>query len=347
MTLKTISLNNFRNFPAAQFNFDRNLTIIAGHNSLGKTNLLESIYCLCYGTGFREHVQDELMTTGENQTNIEGHFDHNGQPHVFQIALVKQATLTKAYFVDRIKKRLFDYGKFTPKVAIFSPSFLSVIDGQPSDRRNFIDRILGSVDIVYKKKLINYETALRKRNKLLEREKNITNLKVELVFWDEYLIQEAAYIVQKRHEFAHMLNSNQRLDSKTFSLQYTPNEISEKRFAETFDKQFLIKKTLIGPQRDTYEIAIGEGSDKKSVHSFGSRSEQRLALFWLLLNELKIIEVTLHEKPLLLLDDVFSELDSVNKLLILKLIKDYQTIVTTVDLDIDDLMDSSHTIIRL
>lgn len=347
MILKKISLLHFRNFENNTFYFNPFLTIIAGPNSVGKTNLLEAIFFVGRGSGFREHNQEELINSQKDKADVAAQFGDGGDFIDLRIILDKTPFLNKVCFVNRIKKRIFDYNNFSPQMAIFSPHFISVIDGQPADRRDFIDRILSSIDIEYKKRLINYKRCLKKRNKLLEREKNISVLKEQLVFWDNYLIDNANSLVKKRQEFTDFLNNNKKLDSKVFTLDYQPSEISPKRLAETFEKQLYIKKTLVGPQRDNYEIYIGEEENRKNVHKFGSRSEQRLALFWLLLNEIKLIQEVSKQRPILLLDDVFSELDILNKALILKLIKKYQTVITTINLNVIDLIDSPHTIIKL
>ncbi|HLL61381.1 MAG TPA: hypothetical protein VK338_06710, partial [Candidatus Nitrosocosmicus sp.] len=114
------------------------------------------------------------------------------------------------------------------------------------------------------------------------------------------------------------------------------------------------RRTVVGPQRDSYEIFMnnpaskpGETSDSKNVHKYGSRSEQRLALFWIVLNEIKLYEEYLKQKPVILLDDIFSELDESNKSLVLNLISDYQTIVTTTEDKILELTDVPNTVIKL
>lgn len=348
MTLKSINLTNFRNIDKKKFDFNEILTIIVGHNSIGKTNLLESIYAISKGSGFRESNGDELISLSENQSIINADFKSDAEQKMIRVVIDNSnGLLQKAYFINKLKKRLFEYVKLVPKVVIFSPALLYVIDGNPSDRRSFFDKIISTTDIEYKKRLTNYDTALRKRNKLLEKEKNITKLREELPFWDTYLVEQAKYIAEKRKKCVDFLNQHNKLDSKLFGIRYIQNEISLKRLEDTFEKQLLVKRTLIGPQRDEYEIDIDRGEGFKNVHHFGSRSEQRLALFWLLINEIKLIENYLHEKPIVLLDDIFSELDIDNKSLILKLITEYQTVVTTTEEEIEHLVHIPHSIIRL
>ena len=347
MNAITISLTNFRNIAKKRFTLHNALTIIVGKNAIGKTNLLESIYFISRGAGFRESKRDELIKQSETQCIVEGIFSDKQDDSTYRIVLENSITIKKAFFVNKIKKRLFDYVKLSAKVIIFSPILMYVIDGQPGERREFIDKIIGNIDIEYKKRLQQYEVALRKRNKLLEKERNITKLHEELPFWDTFLIDQARYITKKRDEFTDFLHENKSLDTALFTIHYIKNEMTKERLESTFEKQLYAKKTLVGPQRDDFEIEINKGNGFKNVHRFGSRSEQRLALFWLLLNELKLIENTFKQKPIILLDDIFSELDIDNKSLIIRLITNYQTVITTTEEHIEDLIHLPHAILRL
>lgn len=348
MILKKLAVKSFRNFEDAAFYFNPFLSIIVGKNSVGKTNLLESIYFITTGSGFRESRQDELVMSGKNKCEVEAEFGFDEEKLQFRIIIDTTRPHPKIYQVNKVKKRQFDYLAATAKVSIFSPSFLYVIDGTPSERRDFFDRTLGSLDLEYKKRLTNYESGLRRRNKILEGAEDKDLLSKELDFWDDYLIKQGHYLVSKRHEFANYLNHNKHLDSKSFQLHYIPNELSKERFGESFEKQWFVRKTLIGPHRDEYEIFIEyDTKEVQNIHKFGSRSEQRLALLWLLLNEIKLLQETYKQRPLLLLDDIFSELDVTNKSLVLNLIKEYQTVITTTDPFIEELIHMPHSIITL
>ena len=127
------------------------------------------------------------------------------------------------------------------------------------------------------------------------------------------------------------LNNNQKLDSKIFKIDYLKNEFNKNRLEDVREKEKIIRKTIIGPQKDDFIISISDDILTKDVHHFGSRSEQRLAIFWLKMNELKFFEENFQKKSLLLLDDIFSELDVDNKKLIFSLITKYQTVATTTE----------------
>lgn len=351
MILKKISVTNFRNFNDSVFYFNPFLTIIIGKNSVGKTNLLEAIYFSLKGRGFREEKEEELISYDKIRAEVQTELVEKEEKIQLKTTIEKNeppvSGVKKNYFIDKLRKQFYQYVLQALSVVIFSPSFIYVVEGEPKDRRNYFDTIISSFDIEYKKRLINYESALRKRNKILELEKNIEKLKEELGFWDDYLMEQADYIAKKRQELTDFINKHKQLDSKSFFIDYFKNELSRETLDKTFKKQLLLKKTLVGPQRDDFIINIGTPSGFKNIHKFGSRSEQRLALFWLVLNEINLYQEILKKRPLVLLDDIFSELDITNKALVLKLIKKYQTIITTTQQDILNLIDMPHTIINL
>lgn len=348
MILKKISLHNFRNFSDIDFNFDKNLTIIVGDNSLGKTNLLEAIHFSVLGVGFREEKEGELININENNCFVEGIFELQKTNYRFLIKLNKyQDLINKNYFINGVKKSHFSYLKEQINVVLFSPEQVNIIIGAPQLRRDYFNKLIGSFNHEYKKKLVNYNSALRKRNKILEKHYNQSTLNEELDFWNNYLEKEGEYLTRKRGSYIDFLNSNQQLDSKIFKINYLKNEFSKERSRTVFEKEKLIRKTLIGPQKDDFRILINDKVITKDVHHFGSRSEQRLAIFWLKMNELKFFEENFQKRSLLLLDDVFSELDEYNKKLVFSLITKHQTVATTTENKLIDKMKISKKIIQL
>jgi len=333
MWLKKINLFNFRNFYEKSFNFNPFITIVLGENAKGKTNLLEAIYCLSKGKGFREKEESELITFDKNRAKIEGFFEEKDQQFVYQVLIERSDNgVNKKYFIDKTKKNWHQFVRASIKVVLFSPQDLKIIDGPPEERRNYFDRFLAEEDEEYRKRLINYSNALKKRNKLLETftEEKKESFLEELVFWNKFLIKESFYLIEKRKKYCDFLNKHSLLEGKKFFIDYQPNIIDDKRLNSVFKEEIRQKKTLIGPQRDNFLIFL-KNEKEKNIHLFGSRSEQRLALFWLKINEIKYFEENFKIRPILLLDDLFSELDQKNRQLILRLIKDYQTILTTTE----------------
>jgi DNA replication and repair protein RecF len=307
------------------------------------------VYFLLKGYGIKEERQEEIIQIGENYTSVDGEFVSDEETKSFRIFIQKSHIIQKSFHINSVRKRFFEYTQETLPVVIFTPKLVQIIDGEPSTRRKYIDGVLGKFDIEYKKRLTNYEKALTKRNKILERVHDVDRLREELIFWDSYLIEQANYIVEKRREYVTFLNTGTQIEEHTFSIKYTENTISEKTLEETFEKQYILKSTRVGPQRDDYQlfqIKSGE-NETKNVHSFGSRSEHRLALFWLIVNELRLFQEKMNLRPLLLLDDIFSELDIKNRAHVIELIKKYQTILSTTETEIIELIDIPHAVINL
>lgn len=348
MLLTHLELQNFRNFSHALFDFHQILTVIIGENAKGKTSLLEAVYFFVTGYGFREAKEEELLLLGEYFAFVQGQYDDQGRKKDFKIVLVKENNRTKKdFFIEKAKKGYTSYQKDQIKAVLFSPGQISIIDGAPSLRREYFNRVISIADLEYKKKLLNYEHALRRRNKILERNFGTASFFDEIEYWDKYLIEQAGYITKKRKEYVDFLNIHQSVDGKLFSIRYLNNEFSKDRLVTYRDIEIKAKKTLIGPQRDDFQISLVADREEKNIHHFGSRSEQRLAVFWLKINELLYYETMFRRKPILLLDDVFSELDLHNKKLILHLIGKYQTVITTTEEEMMQEIKEKHSLIRL
>ncbi|MDO8741676.1 MAG: DNA replication and repair protein RecF [Candidatus Roizmanbacteria bacterium] len=346
MILKSISFYHFRNFNEKQFKINPYLTAIFGDNAKGKTNLLEGIYFILKGEGFRESREEQLIIFNEKNGYVDAKLEDRKTKDIsnFRIDLtVNDFSLNKTYFLEKTKKGRNSYLINLIPVVLFSPEQIEIIDRTMSIRREYFDKFLSGVDLEYKKRLSNYNQALRKRNKILELGFNNLNIKQELDFWNKHLIDQGLYLIKKRTEYVQYLNSNKIIDSKVFSIEYKPSYLSLDRFDEYHNKELLIRKTLIGPHRDEYHIfLVNKLMAKKDIHMYGSRSEQRLGLFWLKINELKYLEDFFKKKPIMLLDDIFSELDHNNQKLIFSLIGDYQTVVTSTEKKLTKLINLSN-----
>lgn len=335
MIFKSIFFHNFRNFDKKQFKINPNLTAIFGNNARGKTNLLEGIYFILKGEGFRESREEQLIIFNEKNGYVDARIEDKKNKDISSLRIdltVNDFCLTKTYFLEKTKKGRHSYLKNLIPVVLFSPEQIEIIDRTMSIRREYFDKFLSGIDSEYKKRLTNYNQALRKRNKILETGFNSPNLDAELDYWNKLLIDNGTYLALKRREYVSYLNSNKKIDSKEFSIEYIENKINPERFSESLQKELLVKRTLIGPHRDEYIIClVNQLTDKKNIHLYGSRSEQRLGLFWLKINELRYLEYFFRKKPILLLDDIFSELDHKNQKLIFNLIGNYQTVITSTD----------------
>lgn len=348
MILQKIVLTHFRNFDQKVFELSPSITVIIGQNARGKTNLLEAVHVAIHGVGFRESREEELLSIGETIASLQLRFINKDSFLDFQIYFKKHEDhFEKKYMVSKSKKTHTLYVRETPGAVLFSPEQIIFMTGAPDIRRDYFNKLLSAFDPQYKKSLLNYENALRKRNKLFEQIHDVEKLKMELVFWNDYLLEQANYISSKRKAYLSFLNSNPRVDHKEFKITYLQNEFSKRRLAEYFEKERWVHRTLIGPQKDDFLIEMKNEKDFKNLHHFGSRSEQRLALFWLKLNEVIYYETILSRRPILLLDDIFSELDHKNKKLILHLITKYQTIMTTTEEEVLGLIENPYVKIEL
>jgi DNA replication and repair protein RecF len=345
MILKSISLYHFRNFEKKQFKISPYLTAIFGDNAQGKTNLLEGIYFILKGEGFRESKEEQLIKFVEKNGYVDAKLEEKKTKDISNLRIdltINDFGLNKTYFLEKTKKGRHSYLKNLIPVVLFSPEQIEIIDRTMSIRREYFDKFLSGIDSEYKKHLTNYNQALRKRNKILEQGFNNQNIKQQLDFWNKYLIDQGSYLIKERTKYIKYLNSNKNIDSKVFLIEYKESPLTLDRFDEVLPKELLIRKTLIGPHRDEYHIFIVSKSvAKKNIHIYGSRSEQRIGLFWLKINELKYLEDFFKKKPILLLDDIFSELDHSNQKLIFSLIIQYQTVLTSTEKRIVKLINLS------
>ncbi len=345
MLLKQIDLNNFRNFERKKFDFSPLLTVIIGSNALGKTNLLEGIYFIINGTGFRETREIELINFKKlKSASLEGIFEEKKLDYHFKILLtIKEDSLQKSFLINGSRKRHLQYIQDQTRCVLFTPQQIEILTGAPQKRRDYFNKFISLYDLEYKKKLDNFESGLRRRNKLLEHHQDKNKLKEEIVFWDNYLVEQGSYLTLKRRDYIDFLNKNHKIDSKIFAIKYLSNEFTKEKAEKMLDVESRVRRTLFGPQKDDFQILL-EGKD---IHRFGSRSEQRLTIIWLKINEILYYEQTMKKQPILLFDDIFSELDSKNKKLVLSLVEKYQTVATTTDKEILDLVKIEHEVIKL
>lgn len=372
------------------FDIGPTVTVIIGENARGKTNLLEAIYFLINGVGFRESKEEELIQMGEGQSVVEGKFKEKKSHFDYKIHVIKkEAVIEKSYFIQKTKKRHAQYLQDQTKAILFAPEQIDIITGPPDMRRSYLNKRISQYDLEYKKKVANLESAIRRRNKIFEFVRDEQKLESQLVFWNNYIIEQSTYITRKREEYITYLNSHPSLDHKLFGANYLKNDATIIRFKEVYVREKRIRKTLIGPQKDDFEIYLkqgfnppsrksstvelrdaelisasagfqllqeaqkknprpsGRGSFNKNVAHYGSRSEQRLAVFWLKMNEIWYFEELFRKKPIILLDDIFSEFDRLNKKTILELIKKYQTVLTTTEEEIINYIGGEKTIIRV
>lgn len=317
--ISKLGLQNFRNYTQKEFEFG-NKTLIVGENGVGKTNILEAIYLLATGKSFRADRDSEIIK------------------YDCQFAIVKsdglQITITdrKKFEVNGVSRRQMDFvGKL--RSVLFAPQDMELVTGSPSHRRKYLDFVICQKDREYRRCLLSFEKGLRQRNKLLSMIREGLANRSQLYFWDKLLIKNGDYITLKRGEYLQSLVG----DYTTF---YDKSIITEERLKQYEVEEVAAATTLVGPHRDDFVINFSN----KDISKYGSRGEQRMAILWLKQGEIKF----LGDDPILLLDDIFSELDHKHRELVSNLVRSYpgQVIATTADEHLLSEMDE-YQIIKL
>lgn len=339
MNIKDVVLSNFRIYrEEKKFEFSEDVTGIVGENAHGKTTILEAVYMMCRGKGFREREEYELLTFGEENGHIIGSFEDEKE-EIFERAIMykrvkigeEEYKLEKKYYLEKAPVGAIRYSRSNPPVVLFAPQHIDIIVHGPSYRREYINSVISAKVAEYAKALREYEAVLRRRNALLENYIDKSTLRHDLAHWDELLIENAQIIQSNREKYLDYLHADHSCAGKRFRVIYKSSRLSSGRLDELFEKEAAARRTLAGPQKDDLEIQIEVSNDKYvSVHAYASRSQQRLAILWLKMRELDYLALD-NGTPLLLLDDVYSEFDSVYRKIVTSIIPNYQTIVTATD----------------
>src|SRR3989344_5062894 len=303
--LDKIFLQNFRSYRKADFEFsDRNVVI--GANGSGKSNLIESIYLLATGKSFRAERDEEMVRYGDGLCVVSSEI---GSGDELKIVLGER----KKFEVNGVARRMMDFVGHIGAV-MCGPGDMELVNGSPSVRRSYLDFVISQVDREYRRCQISYEKGLRQRNKLLDLIRDGLAGRNQLFFWDKLLIKNGQYLTDKRAEFLSVTG-----------FEYDKSEISEARLKQYEVEEVAAGNTLVGPHRDEF-VLIRNGRD---MSKYGSRGEQRMAVWWLKQKEIEY----LGGNPVLLLDDIFSELDHKHRDEVIELIKTYggQVIMTRAD----------------
>lgn len=328
MNLKHLSLQNFRNYAKHSIEFENPLTVVLGPNTAGKTNLLEAIYLLSTGKSFRALADLEVISFDKDISRVKGELEDGVVLEVVVSRRDKEGRpgLYRKYLINGLPKRRADFAGYFHTL-LFSPSHLDIISGSPGLRRVFFDEVLEPTDRDYRIALVAYEKALKARNALLHAVREGRKSRDESVFeyWDSLLIKNADVISEKRREFVEYINGFKK-DLIDFSVEYDKSEMSRERLVQYKHAEEASGMTLVGPQRDDFLIYLEKGKEAKN---YGSRGQQRLVVLQLKLAQLAYIEKVLGERPMLLLDDIFSELDDEHIGEVIGVIGKQKTVITT------------------
>lgn len=330
MEIQQLTLSAFRNLPHKKFDFSKKIVVIVGPNASGKTNILEAINLLSSGKSFRAGREEEMIKNGDELTRVQGQA-RNNEPIKLEVVVTRgqldgKKVGRKKFLVNGVAKRLYNFTG-SLKTVLFGPWDMVLVTESPSVRRKFLDIVLSQVDREYRRSLLSYEKGVRQRNKLLERIRDGQAGRSQLLFWNNLLIKNGNYITAKRAEFIDFVNMTPDLEWEV-SIDYDQSIISEGRVEKYAEEEVAAATTLVGPHRDNFVFKATKG---RNLATYGSRGEQRMAVLWLKLAELLFIEGKTGQRPVLLLDDIFSELDHEHREIVMNVIDKQQTILTTAD----------------
>lgn len=337
MKINSINLQNFRNYNILNINFDGETNIIYGDNAQGKTNILEAIYVSATTKSHRGNKDKEMISFDKDESHIKSFVEKKDVIYRIDMHLKKNKSKGIAINGIPIKKASELFG--IVNIVVFSPEDLTIIKDGPAARRRFIDMELSQIDKIYLSDLSNYNRILAQRNKLLKdlylKQDAIDTLDI----WDMQLVQYGSKLIAGRDTFIKNLNkiigeihSNLSGGKEQLAIKYEPDVYKDdfvKQITENRERDLRTKMTNIGPHKDDISFFIN-GND---VRKFGSQGQQRTAALSLKLSEIELVKSVIHDSPILLLDDVLSELDSNRQNFLLNSIKDIQTIITCTGLD--------------
>jgi DNA replication and repair protein RecF len=335
MILKSLVLQHFRSYAQAVYRFTPDTTVIIGPNAAGKSNLIEAIYLLTTGKSARTEKEKQLVEFGEAVAWVKGIIglpDEEEEEETLEVVLSQGQTsfLQKKYMVNGVSKRRADFAGRMVAV-LFTPSDLDVVIGQPGTRRRFLDDVLEQVDLDYRHALTTYTKAIRQRNALLEQvqETGFRNEKL-FAYWDELTISTGQIVSGKRAALIEYINNRDK-ELFPFTMIYDSSVISQERLLQYKDAEVGAGVTLVGPHRDDIIIQSMHDISKEleDVKYFASRGQQRLVILELKMAQIAFIQEKAQTHPILLLDDIFSELDTSHINSVLERVPNNQTIITT------------------
>jgi len=337
MIVKSLELKDYRNYNNLNMFFSEGTNILYGENAQGKTNILEAIY-LCGTTKSHRGSKDkEIVSFMEEEAHVRVIIEKNNIPHKIDLHLKKNKAKGVAIDGIPIKKQGELFGLLN--LVFFSPEDLYIIKNGPAERRRFLDIELCQLDKIYLSNLSNYNKVLAQRNNLLKQISSNRNLLETLVIWDEKLMEYGRKIIETRNDFVIRMNEivgeiHKKLSGgkEDLLLQYEPNvKVSDFdiKLKRSLEKDLILKMTNVGPHRDDLSFLIG----KVDIRKYGSQGQQRTAALSCKLAEIDLVKSIIKESPVLLLDDVLSELDRQRQNHLLNSIGDIQTIITCTGLE--------------
>ena len=337
MIIKSIQLSNFRNYEKLDINFDSGTNILYGDNAQGKTNILEAAYLSGTTKSHKGSKDKEMIRFDCDEAHIRTVVSKNEKEYQIDMHLRRHGAKGVAINKMPIKKASELFGILN--IVFFSPEDLNIIKNGPAERRRFIDLELCQLDKIYLSNLSKYNKALVQRNKLLKDIAYRPDLLDTLQVWDMQLLEYGRNVIKKRREFVQKLNdiigdihSSISGGRENLILKYEPSIddiFFEDELVRSRNKDLKLCQTTVGPHRDDMLFSI----DGVDIRKYGSQGQQRTSALSLKLSEIDLVRKSIHNTPVLLLDDVLSELDSNRQNYLLNSITDIQTIITCTGLE--------------
>ena len=339
MYLKKLLLQNFRSHENKLCEFGSKFNLILGPNGSGKTNILESIFFLSSGKSFRSSSQSKLINWNTYFTSVRAKIVNETEEETeAEIRISKdpsgqKPTVSRKFFIDKVEKPRKKYlGTF--KNVIFQPEDIRLVTGSPSRRRDFLDEIFSQIEWRYTSALSQYNRALKHRNELLDQIRDGFASQNELFYWNQVLIKNSEIIHGFRKKIIESINEffANHPDSQisTISINYHPSVLTADKLKKNYQFDLRRGYTQAGIHRDDFSFDNSTfPSEDKNLAFWGSRGQQRLAVLSLRLGQINFLEQNYQDKPVLLLDDIFSELDPEHQQLVTKVCRHYQTIFTS------------------
>lgn len=337
MIIKSIQLENFRNYETLSLDFKKGTNILYGENAQGKTNVLEAIYVSATTKSHKGSKDREIINFDKEEAHIRTFLEKEGMEYKVDMHLRKSKSKGIAINGQKIKKAADLLGLLN--IVFFSPEDLSIIKNGPAERRRFMDMELCQLDKFYLYNLNQYNKIINQRNKLLKDFYNNADFMDTIYIWDSQLISYGQKIIERRELFTNQLNDiiydiHKSLTGgkEEIKIKYEPNvkkEELEQMIKKSRDRDIRFKQTSCGPHRDDFSFMINE----LDIRKYGSQGQQRTAALSLKLSEIELVKKITNDMPVLLLDDVLSELDSNRQNYLLNNIGNIQTIITCTGLD--------------
>lgn len=343
MRLLSLSLEHFRNYTSQAIAFtDADIQLFVGQNGMGKTNVLEAVSLLSITKSCRGKEEADMAEWGSGHYRISGRVrSDDGLESTMEIVSEVAPRKRKAFFINDVRTPLGSYVGMLPTVA-FMPQDLLLFSGAPAERRRFFDQLLSQISTSYLENLSLCQKIVQQRNALLKRIAAGQEDPQTLTVWDLELAAKASLVTLARLELVEMLNVSLLEEIRSLGEEWNSAEIRYERktttktaedlkveilelLRVTRDRDIILQSTGTGPHREDWQVF----RDGRSIPSFASRGQERVAVLALLLLEVSYLELRRNEKPVILLDDAFSELDDPHQASLLDAFRGYQVLMTS------------------